>query len=102
MAQQAAYQREWYQRNKARRREYFLQRNYGISSITYAKMLEEQNGLCAICQGECVRQTLSVDHNHDTGKVRGLLCDRCNRGLGYFKDDPQLIEAAINYLKEHS
>lgn len=90
------------------RKNYLLQRDYGIDLDTYRKMLADQNGLCAIC-GKEERQeicgkvaSLSVDHNHETDKVRELLCMRCNAILGYAKDDIQLLEAAINYLRKHS
>jgi hypothetical protein len=63
-------------------------------------MFADQNGCCAICgvhQSE-VSKRFSVDHNHSTGKVRGLLCNHCNRGLGHFRDDPMLLEFAAQYL----
>jgi hypothetical protein len=81
----------------ARTREYNLKRIYGISSDDYESMLEAQNGVCWICQkSEDVK--LSVDHDHDTGKVRGLLCNRCNRGIGNFDDEPELLQRAVYYL----
>jgi len=62
-------------------------------------MLEEQGGLCAICRAA---PAAHVDHDHATGKVRGLLCFNCNGGLGQFKDRIQVLEAAIGYLREHA
>lgn len=71
-------------------------------------MIEEQDNKCAICgQEETAKNNgidvnkLAVDHDHVTGRVRGLLCKACNNGLGHFQDDPELLEAAIRYLKEH-
>lgn len=61
-------------------------------------MLEEQGGVCLICGRAALMQ---VDHCHDTGKVRGLLCSPCNRGLGSFKDSLALVQAAADYLRAH-
>lgn len=77
-----------------------LQRKYGITAEEYADMVARQNGVCCICgkppQGKYTR--LSVDHCHKTGRVRGLLCNRCNRAIGLFEDDPRLITVAAAYL----
>lgn len=62
-------------------------------------MVDDQNGVCAICLKPPTVKALCVDHSHDTGTVRGLLCDKCNQGLGRFDDDPTMLEAAIQYLK---
>lgn len=69
--------------------------------VEYQKLFDKQKGLCAICNTpeNNKRKRLAVDHDHSTGKVRGLLCDRCNRGLGYFKDSPELLHKGINYLR---
>lgn len=79
-----------------------LKRNYGLSKDDYYQMLDNQDGKCAICKredsGTVTSEYLFVDHCHTTGKVRGLLCDKCNRGLGYFKDDIDIMKRAINYL----
>ncbi len=72
--------------------------------MLYERMYEEQNGLCAICNGEesCYRnQHLAIDHNHETGKIRALLCSTCNRALGLFKDSIEVLESAKNYLLKH-
>lgn len=83
------------------------QQKYGITSEQYDELLASQGGVCAIC-GQPERSKsrnghllkLAVDHDHETGTVRGLLCDRCNRGLGFFGDDPERLAAAIAYLQE--
>lgn len=78
---------------------------YGITQSQYDEMLISQNGVCAICNmsnNEKRDRALSVDHDHKTGKVRGLLCQRCNIGLGKFQDDIWIMELAILYLKKHS
>jgi len=78
---------------------YHLKR-YGLSVEDYEKMAADQNGVCAICgQPERKKSALSVDHDHETGEVRGLLCDACNRGLGAFRDDPERLGRAIAYLE---
>lgn len=62
-------------------------------------MMEIQNGRCAICKRlPDERKALSVDHDHATERIRGLLCQDCNLGLGFFKDRPDLLEAAARYL----
>lgn len=83
-----------------------LKREYGITLDDYNKMLQEQNGLCAICgERETIKNkngTLSelcVDHDHITGKIRGLLCRECNGALGKFNDNIEILKSAIKYLK---
>lgn len=79
-----------------------LYRNYGITLDDYDRMYEKQNGVCAICnlpQLSKRNTRLCVDHDHDTGEVRGLLCDSCNRGIGLLKDDPRLLERAAQYIR---
>lgn len=77
-----------------------LERKYGITSEQRAEMFEAQKGRCKICgkhESE-QRRALAVDHCHTTGAVRGLLCDNCNRGIGYFRDNHEVLKAAIKYL----
>lgn len=110
--------REYYAKNKSKRAEYArdyraknieklvlddqkknLRRKYGLTLESYDALVESQKGVCAICQEPCsIQARLSVDHCHDTGKVRGLLCALCNRGLGHFLDSPLRLKAAISYL----
>ena len=70
-------------------------RRYGLSPEAYDAMFEQQHGLYAICQ---TAPAIHVDHCHATGKVRGLLCFKCNIGLGAFNDTPGHLQAAIAYL----
>jgi hypothetical protein len=85
-------------------RDRHMEKFYGITPARYAEMLEEQNGLCAICNqppdgnGKNGR-VLFIDHDHVSGEVRGLLCRACNGGLGLFKDDPKLLLNAVAYLE---
>lgn len=83
----------------------YIKRKYGIERDQFQQMLEEQEGVCAICRQECNRSTttrMCIDHDHSTGKVRGLLCFQCNVGLGKFKDDTALLRTAIEYLQRSS
>lgn len=78
-----------------------LKQRYGISIDEYNVIFEEQNGCCAICkihQSE-LKISLSVDHSHETGENRGLLCGKCNRGIGFLNDSIENLEGAISYLK---
>ena len=76
-----------------------LKRKYGIDWTIYETMFEEQEGLCAICRKDSADgRMLAVDHDHKTGKVRALLCGSCNRGLGLFQDDPDLLQKAKEYV----
>lgn len=79
-----------------------LQRKYGIDFSEYSQMLDDQSGVCAICSEACVtNKRLSVDHCHTSGKVRGLLCNRCNRAIGLFGDSSRLLKIAANYLERN-
>jgi len=75
-------------------------RDYGITEDQYQLMLKKQNGKCAICKSDSkkFKYRLHVDHNHESGKIRGLLCVRCNTGLGSLKNKASLI-GAIKYLE---
>lgn len=83
-------------------------KKYGLTLEDLEKMLQDQDNKCAICGQEIFLYGASVDknkiahvdHNHETGEVRGLLCDKCNRGLGYFRDNTDYLLSAISYLKK--
>lgn len=78
-------------------------KQYNISVELYEKMLLEQNNLCKICKKPSKSGIqLAIDHDHTTGKVRGLLCTNCNIGLGFFKDNILILEETIRYLKSNS
>jgi hypothetical protein len=96
-----AYQREYRQRpeRKAAEREGHLKRKYGITVADYERMLEAQNGVCAICgEPRPEERTLHIDHDHATGAIRGLLCFRCNNALGDFREEYELFQRAADYL----
>ena len=76
-------------------------KKYGLSEDDYAIMLENQNGSCAICGDPQGARALAIDHDHATDEVRGLLCTKCNLGLGYFNDSAQLLENARMYLSRN-
>lgn len=71
--------------------------NYGISHDDYDRLYAQQQGRCCICDE--FHSRLCVDHDHKTGRVRGLLCRSCNSGLGFFRDQPRHLRQAINYLE---
>lgn len=77
-----------------------VRRKFGLSEDQYNNMIDEQDGKCLICGYEFGQKKgdIHVDHCHDSGDVRGLLCDKCNRGLGYFRDSPEILINAANYL----
>lgn len=81
------------------RRTTILKNRYGITEDDYFKMFEKQSGSCAICKNPSSIQHLDIDHNYDTGRVRGLLCNNCNRGLEHLQDSVLILESAISYLK---
>jgi hypothetical protein len=81
-----------------------LRRNlkrYNLTVEEYYEMVLLQDGKCAICKEEPVGERPYVDHCHKLGNIRGLLCSSCNFGLGHFKNDPNLLQNAINYLLAH-
>jgi hypothetical protein len=92
--------RKWYAENKAKVR----MRNYGIDDGRISQMLRDQNGSCAICSVRFVetsaRVPYDIDHCHKTRKVRGLLCNACNKMLGLAKDNPDILKRGAEYLDE--
>jgi nitrate/TMAO reductase-like tetraheme cytochrome c subunit len=91
-----------------RRRDRHLKHYFGITEQEYLTMLEQQNNNCAICHKRETQlhnvtklpMNLAVDHCHTTKKVRGLLCSRCNKGIGLFYDDVEALQEAIKYINE--
>lgn len=97
--------REWKSSNRDRMREAKLKERYGITIADYDKMLLEQEMGCAICGSLTPKRKgsehLVVDHCHESGGVRGLLCYKCNVGLGSFEDDLTLLIKAAEYLEKN-
>lgn len=92
------------ERHKATMRKGNYRRQYGIVVEDYDRLYVAQGGRCAICgsvvPGGCFTH-FAVDHDHHTGKIRGLLCTACNRALGLFHDNPVTLELAAQYLRNH-
>jgi hypothetical protein len=85
----------------ARSRRQQLKTRFGITEADYERMLQEQQGVCAICNRTCATgKRLAVDHCHDAGRIRGLLCKNCNTAIGLLSDEPARLEKAIAYLKK--
>lgn len=100
-AKHAAYNRGWDKRNPDKKADTQLKGRLGVPHGTYAEMLLAHEGRCAICgtdkPGDRIRR-FHVDHDARTGKIRGLLCGRCNTGIGQFLHDPHRLKQAIAYL----
>jgi hypothetical protein len=103
--QKRAYMREYYANlSDSERRDRDYRRFYGISLVEYEQMVHNQGGLCAICRQPPPKDSgrvpgvLVVDHCHTNGHVRGLLCFTCNLAIGYFKDNPDSLLSAAQYL----
>lgn len=100
------YQAYWV-RAKLSHKDRFFKRTYGISLEDYQNLLKQQNNACAICERQesvLDKRTkeprrLAVDHDHETGTIRGLLCMSCNVGLGKFGDNQETLRKALNYLE---
>lgn len=89
----------WAAKNRDRVYGYYIKRQYGMTLAEYDALLERQNGGCGICKGGTKgRGRFHVDHCHETGRVRGLLCAKCNILLGHADDDTKLLRSAISYL----
>ena len=78
-----------------------ITKTYGLSSEEYATMLLEQKGCCYICATSFDKVNPTVDHSHTSGAVRGILCGKCNAGLGMFKDNVDFVKKAVEYLNNH-
>lgn len=103
-----SYARDWRKANPRSQRHLVLKRGYGLSIEQYQQMLLDQKGVCACCsKPETTIQggqlmPLAVDHCHLTHQIRGLLCAKCNRGIGNFNDNPDVLRSAAAYLDAHA
>ena len=94
--------RKWREENPDLAKDHKRKSVYGLSLGEYEALLHKQNGRCAICSSPTAggRGGFHVDHCHNTKRIRGLLCHRCNLGIGQLNHDPSVLEAAIRYLAE--
>jgi len=95
-AKRRVWRRSWREAHPDEERAASRQRRYGLSASAVAAMIRAQGNVCRICgrtNPDC------VDHDHETGRVRGILCSRCNAGLGHFKEDAERMRAAAEYLR---
>jgi hypothetical protein len=95
-----AYQREWYKNNPDKNRSYRRKSRFGITSQEWDAMFDSQGRCCAICSSDdpANKRGWHTDHDHATGAVRGVLCERCNHLLGHARDNQIILEKAIQYL----
>lgn len=95
-----AYWNKYHKDRREHFRELDVKRKYGIDAQDYRKLFENQKGKCAICGNEESKgaYVLSVDHDHETKEIRGLLCNDCNRGIGLLGDDVERLKVAVKYL----
>lgn len=100
----AIYMQKYYRENPEKARADRLSRKFGITPQQYNECFQAQKGCCAICgtHQSKLRRALNVDHCHETGRNRSLLCDKCNVVLGLFNDDPIRLEKAAAYLRFHA
>lgn len=101
----AKYRKEYRQRSNVKKNaaEYYLLQKYGITMEGRNKIIDDQGGRCAICECELdMAKNTCVDHDHKTGRVRGVLCNNCNKALGFIQDNPEIISRMVNYLEFHA
>ena len=101
-AKEAAYQREWRKNNPDRCRAILVRYKYGLEPLEFAILLEKQGNKCLICEKEfsdmLIESKPYIDHCHKTKMIRGVLCMKCNSGLGQFEDNPERLRKAADYL----
>lgn len=95
------YNKKYRLDNQIKLKQHYLKKHYNITLDDYNALFETQKGCCAICgeHQKYFKRSFAVDHNHETGKIRGLLCSKCNTTLGNVHDDISILENAIKYLK---
>lgn len=97
-----AKQRVYRSKRRDIERDAHLRRTFGITQADYEELLAQQGGGCGICGRKPGKISLHVDHDHETGEIRGLLCVGCNNALGQFHDDPMLLERASDYVSSET
>lgn len=98
------YYKKYYKINREKINEKRILRCYNITPECYKKMMESQNDCCAICKKHqsTFKRRLCIDHNHETNKIRGILCDNCNTMIGLSKDSIQTFQSAIKYIQKYN
>lgn len=86
---------------KLSKRNHALKVAHGINSEEYQELIDKQNGRCAICKTNVPKGGWHLDHDHDTGDRRGILCNPCNRGIGYLQDSRRILAFALEYLEKY-
>jgi hypothetical protein len=89
--------RRWRATNPEKAKAVYRKQRYGVAPGFFDTQFVKQNGMCAVCKVRCATD---IDHSHTTEKVRGLLCGSCNRALGLFEEDVNVLQSAIDYLNE--
>ena len=98
----AKYQKKYREENRESKIAHYYLSKYGLTPEQRADMFQKQEGKCAICRNPFQNALYThVDHDHKTGKVRGMLCYSCNLLIGFAREDESVLLAAINYIKEH-
>lgn len=105
MKKTSEYCKRWRDKNKAKvsemNRAYSLRRFYKMTVEQFEQLLASQGNRCAICETtDPGPKNFHVDHDHKTDRIRGILCNNCNRGIGYLKDSAEVLQKAVEYLKE--
>lgn len=98
----SAYNRAYHELDPEQRSMRWREWRYGLTAEDYTSLLEAQRGVCGICHTEPNSKPLAVDHDHETGAVRGLLCGTCNSGIGMLKDDAELLRRAVAWVETES
>ena len=99
----ATHHRAFRKQQKQANHERMVMKTYGLEAGEYAKLYTEQGGVCAICRRATGKtKRLAVDHDHDTGRVRGLLCGPCNKLVGYLRNSPEAFRRGADYLERRT
>lgn len=93
--------KHWRSEHPGHTRRYVVKCVYGLEPTAFDAMLAKQGNACAICRTSFEERRLTIDHCHNTGKVRGLLCASCNSGIAYLDDNPAVMRAAARYVAKH-
>jgi len=94
------YNKRYFQEHREKMRNFHMLYRHGLSLEQIDQMLIKQNHKCQICGESLIETKRNIDHDHKTNVIRGILCDFCNVGIGYFHDDPEILKKAIDYLHE--